>query len=331
MKIKNLKMILLTFVMMLACFAMTGCTDEVAKKVQVEPSSKVLKIKYYDNNLVVRETTAIKVTTAKDVKLLKTTYKSSNTAVATVSPKGLVRSIKPGTATITVTGVFIYEGERYTKDYTCKITVRTSDMREKYVAYRMRRQRGELTSVKGTQAGAVLSWKEGNDVDGYVIYRKGGNTTSYKPLKVIAGTDVLTYTDTAAAPNTAYFYCIRSYCKVGSKIYYSGYSKAVGIRVPVLENVKDIRLSYDDEKNTIEVKWDANEDAHGYMIYRSTSRDRGYRLVQTVKNSELESFTDGTIGKRATDYYYIIKSYKKVGGRYYVSAYSAPVHITVER
>ena len=67
----------------------------------------------------------------------------------------------------------------------------------------------------------AVDWKKVNGVTGYVIYRKkaGG---SYVRINVFTGntnSNVYTYYDTKASPGIIYYYAVRPYRKVGSKIY----------------------------------------------------------------------------------------------------------------
>ena len=81
------------------------------------------------------------------------------------------------------------------------------------------------SSFTGTSSSKTitLKWKASKNVNGYQIYRKTYYNGSYKKLKTISNTSTLTYKNTGLATDHEYYYKIRSYSKVGTKTYYSGY------------------------------------------------------------------------------------------------------------
>ena len=61
------------------------------------------------------------------------------------------------------------------------------------------------------------------------------------------------------------------------------------------------------------ISWTKAKEADGYMIYRSTKKNSGYKLIKTVSASK-KSYTD-TKAKSGKKYYYYVKAYKKVNGK----------------
>ncbi|MCR4691181.1 MAG: M15 family metallopeptidase [Lachnospiraceae bacterium] len=64
---------------------------------------------------------------------------------------------------------------------------------------------------------------------------------------------------------------------------------------------------------SIRLSWQASEDASGYILYRSTKKNRNYKVIKTIKKATTESFTDKKckIGKV---YYYKIVAYSNAAG-----------------
>lgn len=69
----------------------------------------------------------------------------------------------------------------------------------------------------------------------------------------------------------------------------------------------------------VTLKWTKSENADGYIIYRSTSKNGTYKKVATIKKGSTVKYTDKNL-KSNTKYYYKVVAYKKTNG---VTAYSA--------
>lgn len=77
------------------------------------------------------------------------------------------------------------------------------------------------------------------------------------------------------------------------------------------------------EKN-IFLSWDKVTGASGYKIYRSLSKDSGYKLIDTISSEKTRNYTDkNTIYYRT--YYYKIRAYRTVNGKNIYGEYSNPV------
>ena len=61
------------------------------------------------------------------------------------------------------------------------------------------------------------------------------------------------------------------------------------------------------------LRWKKVSGASGYQIYRSTSKNSGYKWVSTV-SSRRASYTNSKLKKGQT-YYYKIRAYRKVGNK----------------
>lgn len=72
---------------------------------------------------------------------------------------------------------------------------------------------------------------------------------------------------------------------------------------------------------TAKITWKKSSGVSGYQIYRSTSKSGKYTKIRTV-SSRTTSYKNKGLKKNRT-YYYKIRSYKKVGGKTYYSAFSS--------
>ncbi|MFF2446646.1 hypothetical protein ACFVSW_06040 [Neobacillus sp. NPDC058068] len=62
----------------------------------------------------------------------------------------------------------------------------------------------------------------------------------------------------------------------------------------------------------------------GYEVYRSSSANGSYKLVQTITNSSTLSFTNTSLAT-GTNYYYKIRAYRLVNGKRVYGSFSSIV------
>lgn len=73
--------------------------------------------------------------------------------------------------------------------------------------------------------------------------------------------------------------------------------------------------------NYITLSWKKNSSGSGYQIYRSTALNGTYKKIKTISKNSTTSYKD-TKRTEGQCYYYKIRSYKKVSGTTYYSAFS---------
>ena len=73
--------------------------------------------------------------------------------------------------------------------------------------------------------------------------------------------------------------------------------------------------------NKLLVKWKKVSGASGYVIYRSTKKNSGYKKIKTVRSGSTTKYTDTGIQTGKT-YYYKIKAYKKASSKLTYSNFS---------
>lgn len=238
----------------------------------------------------------------------KVTFKSSNTAVATVSADGKVTAKKVGKVNITVTAAATgnYAGKSATiKDVTVLPAATTA-----------------LTAAAATNGkGIKLTWKKVAGATNYIIKRRIG-TGAWKTIKTVG--NVVTYTDAGAVTNGA---------KYSYQIFAKG-STGISTKCKSAVTYYLARPSVTSVKNSasrkLSLKWSKNAKANGYQIqYGLKSSFSGAKSVSVTKNSivtrVIGSLTKGKI------YYVRVRSYKKVGGKTYYSAWSAAKKLAIKK
>ncbi|MCI9077656.1 MAG: fibronectin type III domain-containing protein, partial [Lachnospiraceae bacterium] len=77
-----------------------------------------------------------------------------------------------------------------------------------------------------------------------------------------------------------------------------------------------------DKNNHVKLKWNKNQDASGYIIYRSVKRNKNYVKIHTIKNPSKNFYTDKKVSPNKK-YYYRICAYKLYGKIKYPGRYSS--------
>lgn len=99
-----------------------------------------------------------------------------------------------------------------------------------------------LVSASAIDHNSILvKWKKVTGADGYRIYRKAPNETSWTRLQIRSGADKVTFTDTGLTPNTQYAYTIIAYKKNDGKNVLSKYDKT-----GVLATTKETPFAFED-------------------------------------------------------------------------------------
>ena len=235
------------------------------------------------------------------------TYKSSNTAVATVGTDGKVTAKKVGTAVITAAAAAT--GNYAGKSTTIKVTVLPAATTA-------------LTAAAATNGkGIKLTWKKVAGATNYIIKRRIG-TGAWKTIKTVG--NVVTYTDAGAVTNGAK-YSYQIFAKGSTGV--STKCKSAVTYFLARPSVTSIQNS---ASRKMSLKWSKNTKANGYQIqYGLKSSFSGAKSVSVTKNSivtkVIGSLTKGKI------YYVRVRSYKKVSGKTYYSAWSAAKKLAIKK
>ena len=144
-----------------------------------------------------------------------------------------------------------------------------------------------------------ISW---NKIDGavkYRLYRAESRNGEYKLLKTTTGTFV---TNTSATAGKTYYYYVVALAEDGT----ASEPSAIKYRTCDLPQPK-ITLSNNSSTGKVKLTWEKISGATGYQVYRATSRDGTYKLMETVTGT---TYTD-TSSKAGKTYYYKVKAVAK--------------------
>lgn len=229
------------------------------------------------------------------------TWTSSNKAVAKVSANGTVSTLKPGRTTITVKRK---DAANRKASYILYVACKTPKQVKASVK--------TVNSVSSSKGKITVKWNRSYGATSYVVYRASTKNGSYKKVAVVTKNS---YTDANVAKNKYYYYKVAA--KTGYADTVSPKSSSAYMMVPA--EPENLKASY--RKGKLKLTWTKNPRAKGYIIYRSAKKNSGYKRIAKLTSNNKVSYTDKS-AKKGRTYYYRIRVYKKISGKYYYSTYS---------
>ena len=285
-----------------ATVTITGKGNYTSKKTatfKINKAAQSITAKAKASSVAVGKTTTVSITGTKG----KKSYKSSNTAIATVTSAGKVTAKKVGTVKITATSAATSNYKAASKIVTIKVVPAATT---------------SLT-VANQVTGIKLTWKKVTGANGYKIYR--GKTL----IKTITSGNTVTFVDKKANTNgTKYVYKLVAKASTGD----STLSKTRGIyRV----SRPAISSATNSASKKMTVKWGKNAKANGYQIQYSTDKTfkSGNKAV-SITSASTVSRVIGSLTKGKT-YYVRIRTYKTVGSAKYWSIWSAARSVKISK
>lgn len=160
-----------------------------------------------------------------------------------------------------------------------------------------------MTNPDTSYTDNTLAWTKVSGVYGYRLYRRESASGTYKLVATLKGAGNISYFDYDLTPGTAYQYRVRAFYQLSDGNLYGTYSPV--INAPTASPSVTKLRSTAQTKSSITLKWNANADADGYAIYRSTDGS-SYKLVTTLSAKKLTYKQTGlTSGQK---YYYQVRT-----------------------
>ena len=201
---------------------------------------------------------------------------------------------KPGTAKIT----FKFYGN-YTGEKVIKFKIQVEPMQN-------------VTATAHADS-VDLYWSYIN-CDEYRVYIYNSKTKKYDGLKK---TKSNYYTHKSRKQLTTYKYAVKGVIYDDSGKAHT--SKTVYLTVTTKPTTPTLKLTT--KNKAVTVKWSRNSKVDGYQIYRMTNWEYNMEKVKTIKGYETGSWTNKNLSNDK-DYYFAVRSYKKVNGETIYSDFS---------
>lgn len=171
----------------------------------------------------------------------------------------------------------------------------------------------KITSIQSYDYNSVkITWKKAKNTKKYQVYRAASKNGKYKLVKT---TTSRSYINKQLTTGKKYYYKVRGVN--GSK---KGRFSSKKYAVPKLKKTNGVKVTSSDH-NSISISWNKVNGAKGYQVYRAGSKTGTYKKV---KSTTVSNFTNTglTVGKT---YYYKVRAYRIVNGKYKYGALSSTV------
>ncbi len=177
----------------------------------------------------------------------------------------------------------------------------------------------EVKSIKNDVNKITLKWKSAGSVGGYYIYLYNTGTKKYVKVKT-AGKDKTSVTfSKKVLLNKNNKVKIRAFKTIDGKKRYGAYSKVQTVK-PTLKKPTITALTVN-EANKITLKWKDMGSVGGYQVFMYNTSAKKYKKLANVKTG-VTTYTNSSDIPYNTTVKLKVRSYKKIGGKYYYSKFS---------
>lgn len=256
-----------------------------------------------------------------DFKLSATSY-TYNGKVKT--PSVTVKDSKGNTLKQDTDFLVSYEsGRKNPGRYTVTVSMIGNYSGTKKLVFTIKPKVTSKISATQTTSTITLSWDKVTGVSGYRVYQLDSKTGKYKHIaSVTKGTS---YKASKLSAGTTYKFKIRAYKKDDGTIwgdYSSEFATATKTKTPTL------KVSASSAKGKVNAKWSNVSGETGFQLFYSAKSSGGFKKVKTYSKNVLEGSKTGlTSGKT---YYFKVRAYKKVDGKYIYSSFSSVKNVKVK-
>ena len=152
----------------------------------------------------------------------------------------------------------------------------------------------QISGIANSYTGITFSWKPVEGADSYRVYRKVYGAKYWTYITTV-NADTLSYNDTETTNGKIMCYTVKAMNGTSASAYLAKCMTAVDAPV----------LSISNSPSGVYLKWDKNDAAVGYWIYRKTPDAKYWTRIACVTTTY---YTDKNV-KSGTDYIYTAKAY----------------------
>lgn len=234
------------------------------------------------------KTAKLKITTVpENVYGITYTYKSSDEKTVSVTSKGVVKGLKVGSATITVT------------------TKNTENGKAKSVKIKVNVKPQAVTSLKvsdKTPTSYKLTWKKAATATSYIVYTKNASGKWVK----LGETANNFYEIKNLKIGSSASYRVKTALKQGKKVYYSANSKTLLASVLIPGDVSGLKNTAS-TTDSITLSWNKVPYATGYRVYSYDAAAKTYTYIAytTTESVTLKNLKENTAASYAVKAYFL--------------------------
>ena len=166
-----------------------------------------------------------------------------------------------------------------------------------------------------------FSWEKADGVSGYSVHRSLSANSGYSQ---VAEVTTNSFTDKNLYSGKYYYYRVYAFKTINGKKYYGVYSAVKTKTAGYLVNTPQSLKASNQTTSSVKISWKVTPNANGYIIYRSTNKDSGYKAVKTITSQYTTYFVNKNLSKGKT-YYYKVYAYRTYKGS---KGIGAPASIT---
>lgn len=152
----------------------------------------------------------------------------------------------------------------------------------------------QISTIANSYTGITFSWKPVDGATSYRVYRKIYGAKYWTYITTVSA-DTLSYNDTETVNGKIMCYTVKAMNGSSASAYLAKCMTAVDAPI----------LSYSNSPSGVYLKWDKNDAAVGYWIYRKTPGAKYWTRIACVTTTY---YTDKNV-KSGTDYIYTAKTY----------------------
>ena len=171
--------------------------------------------------------------------------------------------------------------------------------------------------ISSTYNSIKLNIKKVTGASNYIIERSE-DKKNY--VKIAEPTKAGNYVDNSVLTGTKYYYRVKA-CNDNCGSYTKVISATPSLKKPTLKVTSG--------KKKVTIKIPTVSGADGYVIERSTKKNKGYTLIKLVDNTTTKTYEDIELLSKKT-YYYRIRAYRIFDGKTIFSSYSKVVKVKVK-
>ena len=221
------------------------------------------------------------------------------------------KSLKAGTRYRYAVKAYILDGEE--KVFADKFTTRST--------YTKPLPPTTVKASNTTTKTTTISWNKVTGATKYRVYRK--TSTGWK---ILTTTENLSYNVRAMKANTSYTFAVKPCITYDSKDIWASSYTTLTIKTPLLD-APALRVA-STAKGRATLAWGDVSGESGYQVYYSTKKSSGYKKIANYKADTEKIYKTGL--ESGKTYYFKVRAYTKVDGKYVYSNYSTVKALTIK-